>query len=40
MSYKALEGKKVAVLTETEFITHELDYSVSEVVTRLPIGTT
>jgi len=26
MSYKALQGKKVAVLTETEFITHELDY--------------
>ncbi len=26
MSFKALKGKKVAVLTETEYIPHELDY--------------
>ena len=26
MTYKVLAGKKVAVLTETEFIPHELDY--------------
>ncbi|MEM9541177.1 MAG: DJ-1/PfpI family protein [Cyanobacteria bacterium P01_E01_bin.42] len=26
MTYKVLEGKKVAILTETEFIPHELDY--------------